>query len=142
MSNISIALAVILLTGLEGISQCDKKMKWNASKAEMYDNNGTLLDTKTGSIIVETDQQKISVVFKESSEAGLEGTIKEKACEWKEAFRNGKTIYHTSVNIDGKTSDATFTVEAKDSKTTITLAIEIMQGKKFLLYIDTYEEVK
>ena len=142
MSKIIIALAVILLTGLQGISQCDKKMKWNSSKAEMYDTNGTLLDTKTGNIIVETDQQKISVEFKESTEAGLEGTIKEKTCDWKEAYKNGKTIYHTTVNIDGKTSDATFTVEAKDSKTIITLAIEIMQGRKFLLYIDTYEEAK
>ena len=142
MSKILIALAMILLTGLHGISQCDKKIKWNSSKAEMFDTNGALLDTKTGIITVETDQQKISVSFKESTEAGLEGTIKDKTCDWKEAFRNGKTIYHTTVNIDGKTSDATFTVEAKDSKTTITLAIEMMEGKKFLIYIDTYEEVK
>ena len=142
MSKILIALAITLLTGFHGISQCDKKIKWSSSKAEMFDTNGALLDTKTGTIIVETDQQKISVVFKESTEAGLEGIIKEKTCDWKEAFRNGKTIYHTTVNIDGKTSDAKFTIEAKDGKTIITLAIEIMEGKKFLIYVDTYEEVK
>ena len=142
MSKILVVLAMMLLTGLHAISQCDKKIKWNSSKAEMYDTNGALLDTKTGIITVETDQQKISLSFKESSERGLEGTIKEKTCDWKEAFSNGKTIYHTTVNVDGKTSDAIFTVEAKDGKTTITLAIEMMAGKKFLIYIDTYEEVK
>jgi hypothetical protein len=129
---------MISLTGLHGISQCDKKMNWNSSKAEMYDTNGTLLDTKTGIITVETDQQKISLSFKESTEKGLEGTIKEKTCDRKEAFSNGKTVYHTIVDVDGKTSDAIFTVEAKDSKTTITLAIEMMAGKKFRGFIVRY----
>ncbi|HEV8269834.1 MAG TPA: hypothetical protein VGQ04_00940 [Chitinophagaceae bacterium] len=142
MSKILVVLAMILLTGIHGLSQCDKKIKWNSSKAEMYDTNGALLDTKTGIITVETDQEKISLSFKESTEKGLEGTIKEKTCDWKEAFSNGKTVYHTTVNVDGKISDAIFTVEAKDGKTTITLAIEMMAGRKFLIYIDTYEVVK
>lgn len=142
MTKIIIALAVILLTGFHGISQCDKKMKWHATKADMVDGKGNLLDSKAATIVVETDQQKISVSFKESAEDGLEGPIKEKICDWKEAFKNGKTIYHTTVNVDNKTSNATFTMEAKDGKITIFVDIEIMEGRKFIIYIDTYEEIK
>ena len=133
---------MILLTGLQGISQCDKKIKWNATKADMFDAKGTLLESKAAAILVETDQQKISISFKESAEDGLEGPIKEKTCDWKEAFKNGKTIYHTVVNIDGKTSNAVFTIEAKDGKITVLVDIEMMEGRKFLIYIDTYEEIK
>ena len=133
---------MILLTGLQGMSQCDKKIKWNATKADMFDAKGTLLESKAATILVETDQQKISISFKESTEDGLEGPIKEKICDWKEAFKNGKTIYHTTVNIDGKTSNAIFTIEAKEGKITILVDIEMMEGRKFLIYIDTYEEIK
>ena len=47
----------------------------------------------------------------------------------------------TTVNVDGKTCNAIFTVEAKDGKITIPVGIEMMEGRKFL-YIETYEEVK
>ncbi len=142
MKKIVIALGLMLLAGLHGISQCDKKIKWHATKADMLDAKGVLLDTKLASIIVETDSQKITVSFKESTEDGLDGTIKEKTCEWEDAFKNGKSVYHTNVNIDGKTSNAIFTLEAKEGKVTILVDIEIMEGRKFLIYIDTYEEIK
>ena len=142
MTKTIVALAVILLTGLQGISQCDKKMKWNATKADMFDAKGSLLDSKQGNIVVETHPQKIVVSFKESAESGLEGTLTGKTCDWKEAFRNGKTVYQSTVNVDGKTSNAIFTIEAKDGKITILLDIEIMEGKKFIIYVDTYEEIK
>ena len=111
-------------------------------KAEMVDATGTLLDSKGGNIIVETDPQKITLTFKESTEDGLEGTVKGKTCDWKEAFKNGKTVYQTNVSVDGKTSNAIFTVEAKDDKITISLEITMMEGKKFVIYIDKYEEIK
>jgi hypothetical protein len=142
MTNIIVVLAALLLTGLQGISQCDKKIKWNATKVDMFDAKGALLESKAATIIVETDQQKISVSFKESTEDGLEGNLKEKICDWKEAFRNGKTVYRTTVNMDGKTSNAIFTVEAKDGKITILAEIELLEGRKFLIYVDSYEEVK
>lgn len=108
----------------------------------MFDGKGTLIQSKAATIVVETDQQKISVLFKESTEDGLEGTLKEKTCDWKEAFRNGKTVYRAAINIDGKTSNAVFTLGAKDGEITMSVDIEILEGRKFLIYIDSYEEVK
>src|SRR5215204_3529324 len=126
MTKTVIALTLILLTSLQGISQCDKKMKWNAIKADMFDAKGALLESKAATIIVETGPQEISVMFKESTEDGLEGSVKEKNCDWKDAFKNGKTVYRTTANIDGKTSNAIFTLEAKEGKITILVDIEMM----------------
>lgn len=108
----------------------------------MFDGKGTLLHSKAATIVVETDQQKISVIFKESPEDGLEGTLKAKTCDWKEAFRNGKTVYRATINIEGKTSNAVFTLGANDGQITMTVDIEILEGRKFLIYIDSYEPVK
>jgi hypothetical protein len=140
--KIILAFVMLVVTGMQANSQCDKKTVWHASKADMVDASGNLLQRKEAVIIFETDSQKLSLSFKESAEAGLEGTVKEKTCDWKEPFKNGKTVYHTTVSIDGRTSNASFTVEAKEAKIVLTIEIEIMNGKKFLIYIDSFEEVK
>lgn len=132
---------ILFVSSLQAISQCEKKVTWYGSKGEMFDTNGTLLDTKVDSIFFETDPQKITLRFK-TDQKSLEGTVKEKTCDWKEPFRNGKTVYHTTVSLDGNPSNAIFTVEAKDGKVTLSLAIEAMADKKFLIYIDRYEEAK
>jgi hypothetical protein len=142
MSKTILAFVILFITGLQAMAQCDKKVTWQASKADMFDAKGNLLQSKEGIITVETDPQKITVSFKESPEDGLEGTITEKTCDWKDAFKNGKTVYHTTVYVDGKNSNAIFTVEAKDGKITISVEIEIMEGRKFVIYVDTFEEVK
>lgn len=134
-------LFILLATGLQAISQCDKKVTWYGSKGEMFDASGTLLDTKIDSIFIETDPQKITSKFKADNKA-LEGTVKEKICDWKEPFRNGKTVYHATVTIDDSPSNAIFTIEARDGKITLSLTIEAMADKKFLIYIDRYEEAK
>ena len=138
----TILISFILFTvGLQAISQCDKKVTWYGSRGDMVDASGSVLDTKIDSIFLETDPQKIMLRFK-SDQNMLEGTVKEKSCDWKEPFRNGKTVYHANVSIDGNPSNATFTLEARDGKITLSVDIEIRQGRKFIIYIDRYEEAK
>ena len=131
---------VLFIASLHAISQCDKKVTWYATKGEMYDTNGGLLDTKQDSIFLETDPQKISLRFKSDNNA-LEGTIKEKICDWKQPFKNGKTVYQATALIDGVTSNASFTIEAKDGEIILWVEIEIRQGRKFKIYLDKYEEI-
>src|SRR5215204_1374249 len=126
---------MLVVTGIQANSQCDKKVFWYATKGEMYNINGDLLDTKQDSIFFETDPQKISLRFK-SDDKALVGTITEKNCDWKEPFRNGKTVYHASVFVDGVSTNATFTIEAKDEKFMLSLVIEAREERKFLIYID------
>ena len=132
---------ILFVTSLHAMCQCDKKVTWYASKGDMFDANGTLLDTKIDSIFLETDPQNITLRFK-SDQKALQAMVKEKTCDWKEPFRNGKTVYHTTVTIDGVSNSAIFTVEGKEGKITLSLTMEAKADKKFLIYIDRYEEVK
>lgn len=136
-----LGIFILFVTSLQAVSQCDKKVTWYASKGDMFDASGTRLDSREDSIFLETDPQKITLRFK-SDQNALEGTVKEKTCDWKEPFKNGKTVYHASVTIDGRTTNAIFTIEARDDKITLSLDIEEMKDKKFLIYIDRYEEAK
>ena len=140
MKAICISL-ILFVASSQVIAQCDKKVTWYASKGDMVDISGNVLDTKVDSIFFESDPKKITLRFK-ADQKTLEGTVKEKTCDWREPFRNGKTIYHASVTVDGTLSDAVFIVEAKEGKITLSLEIEARQGRKFLIYIDRYEEAK
>ena len=136
-----LAVVMLVVTGMQANSQCDKKVTWSGVKGEMYDTNGGLLDTKSDSIFLVTEPQKITVRFK-SDEKELEGTVTQKTCDWKEPYKNGKTVYNTTVLLDGVSSSAVFTVEAKDGKVILTLEIDARGGRKFVIYIDNYKEVK
>src|SRR4030095_5575869 len=89
---------ILFITSLQAISQCDKKVTWYATKGDMCDANGTVLDTKKDSITLETDPQKITLRFKADQKV-LEGTVTEKTCDWKEPFKNGKTVYNDTLSI-------------------------------------------
>ena len=136
-----IAIIILVVTGIQANSQCDKKIKWSGAKGEMYDTNGGLLDTKLDSIFLETGPQKINLRF-QSDDKDLDGTITDKTCEWKEPFKNGRSVYHAMVNIEGAESKATFTIEGKDQKITLSVEIEARQGRRFVIYFDKYEEIK
>ena len=52
--KVFIVILLLVATGIEANSQCDKKIKWSGAKGEMYNTDGGLLDTKLDSIFFET----------------------------------------------------------------------------------------
>jgi len=132
--------SIVFVTSFNAKSQCDKKITWYAAKGEMLDASGALLDTKTDSVFFEVGPQNLSLRFK-SDEKGLEGTINDKTCDWKEPFKNGKTVYHSTVSVDDRTSNATLTLEGKDGKITLLVVIDALEGKKFRIYMGGYKEM-
>lgn len=139
--KVFIAMIMLVVTGIHANAQCDKKIKWSGAKGEMYNTDGGLLDTKLDSIFFETDGKNITLTF-QSDDKSLEGTVTSKVCEWKEPFKNGRSVYNAIVNIDGVDSKATFTLVAKDQKVTLSVEIEERKGRRFLIYFDKYEEIK
>jgi hypothetical protein len=142
MKNIILAIALLLFTGIASFAQCDKKVKWKAAKAELIDENGNVADTKEGDITITADSKTVVLEIAESPNDKLEGTVNESTCEWKEAFKNGKTVLKTSLNErDGDVSPGIITIEGKDGKLTITLEIEKMNGRKVRISVDKYETI-
>jgi hypothetical protein len=142
MQSILLALTILLLTTVTGVGQCNRKVNWHAAKAELLDENGQVVDTKEGAITMTTDKSTIKLSIKEKPNKSIEGTIRESNCDWKEVFKNGKTVYKAEMrktNSDNN-SNGTFTIEAKDGKITILMEVEKMQGKKIRIPVDKYEE--
>jgi len=142
MQNIILAFAIVLLTSVSTFAQCDKKVKWQATKAEMLDQSGTVVDTKQGTINITTDSKNISLEIVENPGDKLEGTISEHSCDWKEAFKNGKTSFKANLNNpNGETAVGTFTIEGKDGKLTITMQLDRMDGKTIRIAVEKHEVI-
>jgi hypothetical protein len=143
MQNIILAFAIVLLTSVSTFAQCDKKVKWQATKAEMLDQSGTVVDTKQGTINITTDSKNITLEIEGEPGDKLEGTISEHSCEWKEAFKNGKTSFKATLNkTNGETSAATFNIEGKDGKLTINLKLDRMDGKTVRITVEKHEIIQ
>jgi hypothetical protein len=142
MQNIILALVITLFTSIASFAQCDKKVKWQAAKAEMVDENGNVVDTKEGKIVITTDAKTIRFEIQESENETAEGAVSESTCEWKEAFKNGKTTYKASMTgRNGDSQNASFTIEGKDGKVKLTLELEKLGGKKIIINVDKYEVI-
>jgi hypothetical protein len=142
MKKVLLSLTVILFAAVSIFAQCDKKIKYQGSKAELLDEKGNVVDTKSGSILVTTDAKNITLDIVENPNDKLEGTINGTECDWKEAFKVGKTALKVNVvTQNGETSAGTLTVEGKDGKLTITFQMDVMQGKSARIYVDKYEVI-
>lgn len=142
MKKIMLAFAVLLLTSVSVIAQCDKKVKWQAAKGELLDEGGTVIDTKEGSIVITTDSKNIKFEIIENDNEMAEGTVSESTCEWKDAFKNGKSTFKaTMTGKQGESQSASFTIEGKDGKLMIFIELEKLQGKKIRIAVDKYEVI-
>lgn len=140
MRNIFLAFVLVLLTAGAAFAQCDKKVKWQGAKGELVDPDGNVVDTKTATFIIIADSKTISLEIVEDEGGRLEGNVSESTCEWKEAFKNGKAVYKTTlVRPDGNSSVSTITIEAKDGKLTAVVEMDRFEGKKAKIYLNTYE---
>ena len=135
-------LAMLLLTCISAVAQCDKKIKWQAAKGVLVDETGTVVDTKEGSIVVTTDNKNVKFEILEHDNEMAEGTVSESTCDWKDAFKNGKSTYKaTMTGRNGDTTGALFTIEGKDGKLMITIEVERLNGKKIRMVVDKYEVI-
>ena len=140
MQNIILAFAIVLLTSVSAFAQCDKKVKWKAAKAELLDESGTVVDTKQGLITITTDSKSILLEIAEEPGDKLEGTISDLVCEWKEAFKDGKTTFKAIMSKqDGKSTGATFNFEGKDGQLIIRFQLERMNGRTVRIVVDKHE---
>ena len=86
---------------------------------------------------------KTSIILKhgDKEDDALKGDIKDLVCDWKEAFKNGKTSFKSQLlEPSGDAKDAIVTIEGKDGKLTILVELVNMEGKKLRIYVDSYKE--
>lgn len=142
MQIITLALAILTLTTISGNGQCHRKVNWQATRAELLDENGQVIDTKKGAIVMTTDKSTLSLIVKDEPNQSMEGGITDMSCNWPDAFKNGKSVYKADmhrVNNDSK-SNVTFTIEAREGRINILMEFDKLEGKKIRIPVDKYEE--
>jgi hypothetical protein len=120
-------------------AQCDKKVVWTSAKEEFLDANGAVEQAQEDSVIIETSKTGITINHNNIPEDELKGTVTNVQCDWKEPYKNGKTIIKTNLTeASGETNeDSTLTIEGKDGQITILLQ---MKGRQLKVFVAKYEE--
>lgn len=135
-------LLSLLVSGLAGLSQCDKPLLLTSSKTEHLDGDGVLQRTEDEKSTVEIS--KTHVTIRPGNEPReMKGEIKSNACNWTMPFKEGKSIIKAVfTENNGNVMHATLTVEGKDGKLTLLLEVEETPTRKIRVPIDKFEEKK
>jgi hypothetical protein len=144
MKNFIITIICLCVTTSMVKAQCSQKIVWNASKAEFLDSNGAVERTMNEKVVVTSSKTEIELIHSDKEDDALRGQIKDFACNWAEPFKNGKTVIKADLaegSNNNAHKDSSVTIEGKDGKITIVVAMKETEGKKVKIYVDDYKKV-
>ena len=142
MKNILFVILALLLAGKGAIAQCDKKMIAHSEKQEMLNEQGEMVDGKDDNIAFEFTKEKISITI-QGIDQPMIGTIKESTCEWKDAFKNGKSFFKVDYAYpNGNTGVGSVEIEGKEGKILLYVIMDRMPGRKIRVITTKFEEQK
>jgi len=142
MKKFFFILSLITVCSASTFAQCDKKIVWTAAKAEFLDDSGKVEKNVDEHIVVKTNTKTITITHDGDVNDTLKGTVSASTCNWKQAFKDGKSVLKAAfVERDNQSIDGELRIEGKDGKIFIYLQIETPEGKKLIkIYIDNYKE--
>ena len=142
MKIILFAIMSMLIAGKGSIAQCDKKITAHSEKQEMLNEQGEVVDGKDDVIDFEFTKEKI-IINRQGSDQPMTATIKETTCEWKDAFKNGKSFFKVDYAYpNGQSGTGSFEIEGKEGKIFLYVIMDRMQGKKIRVITTKFEEQK
>ena len=131
---------VILVCSEISFAQCDKTSVLSSSQTEYLDGNHTVQRTVDEKSVIEINKSEV-VITHGNDQRKMIGTIKSDSCNWKNPFKEGKSIIKVTFTRDGeKAMNATITIEGKDEKVSFFVEIEEMPDKKIRVMADKFEE--
>jgi hypothetical protein len=142
MKNILFVILALLLAGKGAIAQCDKKMIAHSEKQEMLNEQGEMVDGKDDILDFEFTKEKITI-NRQGADQPMIATIKETTCEWKDAFKNGKSFFKVEyLYPNGQSGNGSFEVEGKEGKILLYVIMDRMPGRKIRVITTKFEEQK
>jgi hypothetical protein len=139
MKQILLALfAVIFCTALS--AQCGKNLTLTSSKTEYLDGSGAVQRTVDEVTKIDIDQKSISI--SPGNDHTMTGTILSTTCDWKTAFKEGKSEFKTEFDDNGTLKKINIVLEGKDGKVSFTVTIVDEPGKMIRVWSDTFGEKK
>jgi len=141
MKRIFITCALSSLS-FYSIAQCDRNVIYNSGKADFIDSLGKIIDTKQGKITITLTKKEFVLIHDDNEDDALRGDIKNFACEWKDPFKNGKTIFESEIiDKSGERNKAVVNIEGKDGHLLILVNIKT-KGMILKIIPGSYTETK
>jgi len=136
MKKLACAFVALVAFTTIASAQCEKKVLWSAPKADFVDENGSVQDTKNVNVAIYTSKKSIRITHDDDLTDSLYGAIKEFTCDWKQPFKNGKSIIKADLQEkNGEYVNSTITIEATDSKILITISMIAPDGRKMIIRV-------
>src|SRR5579885_3296384 len=124
MKKMIIAAIVCVVISVNGKGQCEKAMKWTASKTQFMDSTNNLVHEDDETVEVQTSKTEVSIKPNGSDDDALHGDVTDYVCNWTNKD-NGKITFKSVItDPHGDVKHASFTIEAKDGKVTMLVEAE------------------
>ena len=141
MKKILLFALLLVFIGLSVHAQCDKASELKASKTEYLNGKNEVQGSKDEQTVIQITSTTIAIMPGGNADEAMSGTIKEKSCDWKVPFKEGKMVIKTDlVDPSGDVKQATITIEAKDGKVTVLAEAKERPDQKLKLLADSFEE--
>ena len=118
-------------------AQCSSPSKLTASLTEYVDVNGIVQRTVTEKSSIEIS--KTEVIISAGDQPKMTAVIKSDSCNWKTAYKEGKSVITTNFTRNGSEATAVLTIEGKDNKVTLLIEFPDRPDRKIRVTADTWE---
>lgn len=140
MKKIIISVSLLVLFCTVTYAQCGQKGILTASKTEYLDPNGEVERTVDEKTVIEITKSDVTITLPERV---MTATIKSDSCNWKEPFKEGKSIIKgTLTDGQGDVKNVTFIIEGKDGKVNFLAQLDEMPDRRIRVIADKFEEKK
>lgn len=143
MKKVILSATVLVALVIGARAQCDKKITWSATKTEFLDTSGNVEHEDDNAVVIQTNSKEVIITPNNNEDEAIHGDVKELVCDWKEAFKNGKTSFKSSLKDPrGDEKNGTVVIEGKDGKIVFLFDVSGADGRKFRIrvYIDSHQE--
>jgi hypothetical protein len=135
-----IFILLVLVCSTTVFAQCDKILVLTSSKTDFLDASGTLKKSEDENTVIEIAKTEMTIT-PGGEENKMSGPVKSVVCNWKTAFKEGKTIIKAILtDRSGDAKDVTITIEGKDGKVTLLAEVDEMPDHKIKVTLDKFEE--
>lgn len=139
MKKIILTLTLVAALSVACLAQCDKAVVLTSSKTDHLDATGAITRSDDETAMIEISKSAVDISV--NGEHKMTGAIKDKSCDWKVPFKEGKTVIHaTMTNNGGDEKKVTINIEGKDGKVTLLFDIDDMPNERLRVGIDKFVE--
>ena len=140
MKRFTVLLFTTVAISSAAVAQCDKDQILLSSKTEYLNKDSTISRTVDESTTIEINKKTVTIM--PGNDHTMIGEINSVECNWKQPFKEGKSVIKALVEDRGTMINITLTIEGRAGKVFMIATMDIAPDKIIRVWADSYEEKK